>query len=236
MSTNARPAIQDDFSRVLNPDSPEHFEEFVFGKNKDNSPRKWQLRPLGYHHEKYFRKCAMPLLANAYRPFETLVGAMSQQFYTAHTPSVLDAIVEAETRIDDDLTAAVHAILVSQDKDITRDWVESNAESRDQMMSLVEKQADLHKLMDRLGESLAERLNRLARMLGFQIDLPTLKQLWKQLSADFSAKITNFVSTGPNVYSRFTESLSPISTNDSKSKSKNRGKTLPVEEVPVKAD
>jgi len=201
---------------IIEPDAPYVKKElFRFGKNSDGESRVWALRPLDFHYEKAFRRVAMPMLAASYRPFEVLMANLSAQFVTEHNPSVIKAMSEAEIEVDDYLVKAVHIILMAQDNKITLDWVEKNAPSRDYLFKIVQKQADIHKLMDRLGESLAERLGRLAQMMGIQIDLPSLQRLWKQLTADFSAKITSLSTTVPSVLGRFTESSSETSMKSS---------------------
>ena len=177
-----------ELSTVLEPDL--NHSTFVFGKNPDKSPRTWKMMPLQWKFEKQFRKHAMPMLATSYKPFETLMGIISQKFYSDVTPSFIESVVESETKMDDYMERCVHVILMSQDKNITIDWVEINAISRDQMFDIINRQADLHKLMDRLGESLAERFVKLAGSLGIaNLDLPTLKRLWKQRVGSFSARL-----------------------------------------------
>ena len=202
---------------VLNPDAvvADDQETFVFGKNPDGTLRKWKMQPLRWKYEKLFRKQAMPMLAATYKPFETLIATMAQPLYSDLTPSLIKAMADAENEADDYLTKCIHIILLAQDSDISLDWVEDNAEGRDQMMTIVQRQCELHKIMDRLGESLAGRLQRLASMMGLQLDLPSLKRLWKQVTADFSAKITKVVSTAPNAFGQFMENSSETLTSSS---------------------
>jgi uncharacterized protein (DUF2384 family) len=123
---------------------------------------------------------------------------------------------DSEVEMDDFLERAVHAILVAQDKSITVEWVEENAETRDQLFIIVSRQCELHKIMDHLGESLAERFVKLARMIGLDVDLPTLKQQWKLVSEKLSARITKVVSIADNATGLFmgssneTMSLPPL--------------------------
>ena len=146
------------------------------------------------------------MLAITYKPFETVIGVMSQDFISDLTPSIVKVMFDAEIEADDYLVKAVHAILVSQDKAITEAWVEDNAENREQLFSIIQRQCELHKVIDRLGESLAERFAKLAQMMGVEVDLPTLKRLWKQVSVKFSDRITQISSTAANAIGLSTES------------------------------
>lgn len=192
-----------------------NFSTFKFGKNKDGSPRTWKLQPLSWKFEKQFRKSVMPMLASSYAPFETIFSIMAQPMYTDMAPSFMKAVSTAETDVDEYLTKAVHIILLSQDTEITVEWVEDSAASREQLLEIVEAQCELHKIMDKLGERLAERLVNLAKMLGLNIDLPSLTRLWKQASENFSVKISRAVATVPNVISRSTENLPEIPLQES---------------------
>lgn len=188
------PLSESELSAVLEPDL--NHKTFVFGRNPDKTPRTWNMVPLPWKFEKQFRKYAMPMLATSYKPFETLMGIISQKFYSDVTPSFIESVVSSETAMDDYMERCVHVILMSQDKNITLNWVEENATSRDQMFVIITQQADLHKLLDRLGESLAERFVKLAGSLGIaNLDLPTLKLLWKQRVGSFSAQLTKILGT-----------------------------------------
>ena len=193
----------EELSSILEPDF--NHSTFIFGKNKDNSPRTWKLVPLPWRYERNFRKQVMPMLAITYKPFEAVFAYFSQQFITESTPSVVKSIFDAEMAIDDYLVASLHSMLIYQDKDVTMDWVEASAESRDQLFGIVQRQCELHKLMDRVGELLAERLGKLVQMMGINIDLDSLKLLWRQASEKLSAKIMNVVSTVDSATGLFTD-------------------------------
>lgn len=202
-----KPLSEEELSSVLESDL--NHSTFVFGENPDKSPRTWKMVPLPWKFEKQFRKHAMPMLATSYKPFETLMGIISQKFYSDVTPSFIESVVSSETAMDDYMERCVHVILMSQDKNITLEWVEKNATSRDQMFSIITRQADLHKLLDRLGESLAERFVKLAGSLGIaNLDLPTLKQLWKQRVGSFSAQLTKILGIEVKRSGPFMESIS----------------------------
>jgi hypothetical protein len=194
---------EDELATVLEPDF--NHSTFIFGLNRDDSPRTWKFVPLPWRFEKNFRKQVMPMLAITYRPFESIFAYFSQQFITESTPSVVKSVFDAEMEVDDFLVKSVHAILIYQDKDITEDWVEANAKSRDQLMGIVERQCEIHRLMDRVGELLAERLGKLVRMMGINIDLDSLKLLWKEASEKLSARITNAALTVDSATGLFTD-------------------------------
>jgi uncharacterized protein YidB (DUF937 family) len=79
-------------------------------------------------------------------------------------------------------------------------------------MDIILYQCYLHHTMDRLGESLVGRLQKLAAMMGLKIDSDGLKQLWKRVSDDFSAKISSLSSIVPNAIGQFTENASETTT------------------------
>jgi hypothetical protein len=193
MSTAAKPLPEAALRSVLEPDL--NHETFVFGKNPDGSARTWSFAPLPWRFEKHFRRQVMPMLAATYKPFETIISLLGQDILTDYSPSLTKAMFDAETEADEFLPKAVHAILVAQDKAITEEWVNIEAESREQLFSIVQRQCEIHRIMDRLGESLAERFGKLAQMVGVDVDLPTLKRLWKQASEKLSARIMKVGST-----------------------------------------
>jgi hypothetical protein len=136
----------------------------------------------------------------------------SKQILQGITPSIVEALSTAEMEADDYLENCMWVILKAQDKTITPEWVSENAESRDQLMDIILYQCYLHHTMDRLGESLVGRLQKLAAMMGLKIDSDGLKQLWKRVSDDFSAKISSLSSIVPNAIGQFTENASETTT------------------------
>jgi hypothetical protein len=196
---------QEELNRVVDPEVSA--ETFIFGTNNDavRSPRTWLMKPLAYRYEKEFRKRAMPMLKVAYAPFETLMSSFGNSYVSGISPGIVSSIFDAEVAIDDYLEDSLLVILQAQDRTITKDWVLDNAKSRNQIFEIVMQQCALHHLMDRLGESLAERFGTIATTMGLNLDLPTLKQLWNQALGKLSAKIMTVVSTVDSVTGRFTE-------------------------------
>ena len=181
---------------------------FVFGKHADGQPRIWNMQPLPWKYERNFRRQVLPLLAASYKPFEMMIGVVSQDFLSGVTPSIVQGMFEAEIAEDEFLVKAMHAVLIAQDKNVTEQWVDENALSREQLFALVQQQCDLHKVMDRLGESLAGRFAKLAHMMNLDLDLPTLKRLWKQVSETLSARIMQASSIAGSAIGLSTASMS----------------------------
>jgi hypothetical protein len=196
---------QDQLDKILEPEF--NHDSFVFGKYQDGSPRTWKLQPLPWKHEKNFRKQVMPMLAVSYRPFELLLKNISRDFVAQMSGNVVGEVFAAEQEVDEYLTRCMHAILIAQDDKITQQWVDDNAQSRDQMLEIIYQQCELHHVMDRLGELLAERLTKLARTMGIDLDLPSLKQLWKQVSALLSERITQVASAVGNATGPYTGNI-----------------------------
>lgn len=173
---------------------------FKFGKNPDGTARTWKMLPLPWKYEKHFRRQVMPMLAATYKPFETAMSLLSKNSLNTFNPHLTRAMFDAEVEVDEFLSAAMVPILLAQEPNptITAEWVDNNADSREQLFSIIQQQCDLHKIMDRLGESLAERFAKLAQMMGVDVDLPSLNRLWRQVSVQLSAQITKLVSTGGN--------------------------------------
>jgi len=149
------------------------------------------------------------MLAETYKPLESALSMLSQDYLTPEiSPSFVKSVFSAEIEMDTFLVKSVHAILIAQDATITEAWVDDSAQSREQLKDIISKQCEIHKIMDRLGESLAERFVKLAQMLGITVDLPTLKRLWKQVSEKLSARIMKVSSTVDNAFGPFMESSS----------------------------
>jgi hypothetical protein len=193
-----------DMQQVLEPEL--NSGSFDFGKNPDGKPRTWKMQPLPWRYEKSFRKQVMPLLAVTFKPFEVLLSGFGKGYMPELNPGVVKTFFDAEAEMDDYLAKAVWVILYAQDQTIKPEWVEENAESRDQLLAIVQRQCEIHKVMDRLGELLAERLGKLAQMMGLSIDLPTLKLAWKQASEVLSARIMTAASTVRNATGQSMES------------------------------
>ena len=196
-----------ELSQVLEPEF--NSDTFQFGKNQDDSSRKWKLIPLPWKYEKNFRKQVMPMLAISYKPFENVISLLSRDYLSENvSTNLVQSLFLSEIEMDEHLTRSLHAILIAQDKTITTEWVEDMAESREQLLEIVIKQCEVHKIMDRLGESLAERFAKLAQMMGIEVDLPSLKRLWKQVSEVLSARITKAASLVDSATGLSMESLS----------------------------
>lgn len=210
----AKAPSEDELRTVLEPDL--NHDTFLFGKNKDNTPRRWLYKPLVWKFEKHFRRQVMPMLSASYKPFETMLSLMNQNVLTDYSPSFTKEMFEAELAEDEYLTKAVHAILLSQDVEVTVDWVDQQATSREELRAIINRQCEIHKIMDLLGESLAGKLGKLAQMMGVDIDLPTLKRLWKQVSEKLSERIMKAASTVDSASGLFSastsETTSPLST------------------------
>jgi hypothetical protein len=160
---------------AVNPDLVE-WESFKVGD------RTFQIRPLPFKWDKVYRSYAMPILGAELKPLETLMAALSgSQLAVGANQLVTQALIESELEIDLNLARAAGAICASQDeqsknatdkKARAEHWANQvDVLTRYELTEIVRKQSDVQKDLQRLGESLRKRFERLASLTGKNFDL-----------------------------------------------------------------
>lgn len=186
--------IDEALDEAIHPDLV-NWETFKLGE------REFQIRPLVFKWDKLYRSYAMPILGAELKPIEALMTALAgPQAGLPGTQGVTAALVESELEIDFNLARAVGAICASQDEQ-SKNATDKKAKAehwanlaedilrRDELTEILRKQSDVQKDLQRLGESLRMRFERLASLTGKKFDLAGLLQPLTPPSMPLSAPI-----------------------------------------------
>lgn len=148
--------------------------------------RKFKIEPMKFRWEKEFRRRAMPIISAGLQPVEMLLtAAAGGQTTFKSNIGITDAISRGEVEVDLYLSGALAVVCASQDlenkdkrpsNEMFEPWalkIEDEL-TRDEIVGLVEKQLEVIKAMDSLGNSFSRRLKSLSNLLGKDLKLGSL--------------------------------------------------------------